>query len=230
MAVHVAQAQIPAPAAANPGPALSPRAVAALLWLYLASDTRVGLRDSLVGGVLTWVKAVSLLCLVCWVVAWLIIGVKERLIGQGRWFDFLGIAAHSLTPIAVMLKVLEDAKKIAPYRIGAYSLTTVVAGVCVLCFVIWAEVATWRTIRKIGRRTDALVHVAIHIALAVGVAVGMLMYTSGFLTLLVQVQPDQTGVRPRPRWVDGLDYGVRFGATYMGLWSCCGSWWIWSES
>ena len=60
-------------------------------------------------------------------------------------------------------------------------------------------------------------HVAIHIALAVGVAVGMLMYVSGFLTLLVQVQPEQ-GVAPRrPRWVDGLDYGVRFGATYMGL-------------
>ena len=215
-----AQAQVPANPAANPAAALSPRAVAALLWLYLASDSRVGLRDSLVGGVLTWVKAVSLLCLVCWVVAWLIIGVKERLIGQGRWFDFLGIAGALLTPIAVMLKVLEDAKKIAPYRIGAYSLTTVAAGVCVLCFVIWAEVATWRTIRKIGRRTDALVHVAIHIALAVGVAVGMLMYVSGFLTLLVQVQPEQ-GVARRPQWVDGLDYGVRFGATYMGLVVLC---------
>ena len=90
------QAQVPANPAANPAAALSPRAVAALLWLYLASDSRVGLRDSLVGGVLTWVKAVSLLCLVCWVVAWLIIGVKERLIGQGRWFDFLGIAGAAL--------------------------------------------------------------------------------------------------------------------------------------
>ena len=32
-----------------------------------------------------------------------------------------------LTPVAVMLKVLEDAKRIPAYKIGGYPLTTVVA-------------------------------------------------------------------------------------------------------
>ena len=52
-------------------------------WLFLASDPSVGARDSLVGGMLTWIKAISLICLVCWVVSWLIIGIKERIIGAG---------------------------------------------------------------------------------------------------------------------------------------------------
>ena len=198
-------------------PTMPPWALNLLAWLYLASDLRVGVRDSLVGGVLTWFKVISLLCLVCWVAAWLIIGVKERIIGQGRWFDYVGLAGVILTPIAVMLRVLEEANRITAYRVGGYSVTTVAAGLCVLCFFIWAEVATWRTIRRVGKRADAVVHVAIHLALAAGVAVGILLYVSGFLGLLVQVQPDAQGIFRRPRWVDGLDFGVRFGATYMGF-------------
>ena len=55
-----------------------------LLWLFLASDpTRRSADESLVGGILTWVKAMSLICLVCWVVSWLLIGVKERIVAQG---------------------------------------------------------------------------------------------------------------------------------------------------
>ena len=150
--------------------------MAALLWLYLASDSQRRLRDSLVGGLLTWVKAISLICLVCWVVAWLIIGVKERIIGQGRWFDYLGIAGLILTPVAVMLKVLEEAKRIPPYRIGGYSLTTVVAGVCVLCFVIWAESCDLADdTQALGRRDRCARSVGIHFALGLGVAVGILI-------------------------------------------------------
>ncbi len=126
----------------NPVAAFSPRAIVMLMWLFLASDPSVGTRDSLVGGILIWVKAVSLICLVCWVVSWLIIGVKERIVGQGHWFDYVGLAGLILTPVAVMLKVLEDAKRLPPYRIGGYSLTAVAAILCVLCFVIWAEIAT----------------------------------------------------------------------------------------
>ena len=36
--------------------------------------------DDLVGGLLTWLKAISLICLVCWVVSWLV----DRRQGAGR--------------------------------------------------------------------------------------------------------------------------------------------------
>ena len=47
------------------------------------SDPTISASESLVSGILIWVKAVGLICLVCWVVAWLIIGVKERVVGTG---------------------------------------------------------------------------------------------------------------------------------------------------
>ena len=168
----------------------------------------------MLGGVLTWIKAISLICLVCWVVSWLIIGVKERIIGQGRWFDYLGVLGAILTPIAVMIKVLEDAKRIAPYKIGRLLADERWRpSLCVVFFVIWAEISTVRTIRRVGRRADALVHIGLHVALALGIAVGMYFYWSGLLTMLLPAQ----GIARRPNWLDGLNFGVRFGATYMGF-------------
>jgi hypothetical protein len=202
-------------AGTSPVPGLSPRALVAMMWLYLASDPSVSVRESLLGGVLTWIKAISLICLVCWVVSWVIIGVKARVIGQGRWFDYVGVLGAILTPIAVMLKVLEEAKRITPYKLGSYSLTSVVAISCIVCFVIWAEIATVRTIRRVGQRRDALVHFGLHIALALGVAVGMYFYSSGVLNLLMQT--GAPGGLPKPTWLDGLNFGVRFGGTYMGF-------------
>ena len=52
---------------------------------------------------------------------------------------------------------------------------------CIVCFVIWAEIATARTIRRFGRRLDALVLSGIHLALALGVAVGLYLYQTGYL-------------------------------------------------
>ena len=85
---------------ANPGAgtlaAGDRRAHVAVTWRAIPASAS---RDSLVGGMLTWIKAISLICLVCWVVSWLIIGVKERIIAQGRWFDYLGVAGAILTPV-----------------------------------------------------------------------------------------------------------------------------------
>jgi hypothetical protein len=212
-----ANAGAAANAANNPAAAISPRTFVTLMWLFLASDPSVGTRDSLVGGLLIWIKAISLICLVCWVVSWLIIGTKERIIAQGHWFDFLGVAGAILTPVAVMLKVLEDAKQLPPYRIGGYSLTALAAILCVVCFVAWAEIATARTIKRLGRRSDALVLIGIHIALALGVAIGLYLHMSGLFAALGMVPPDATGKIPALSWLDGLVFGVRFGVTYMGF-------------
>ena len=206
-------AQAQANVANNPAAGISRRAALSLLWLFLASDPSVSSRG-LAGGVLTWIKAISLICLICWVVAWLIKGGKERLVAQGRWYDYLGVAGVILTPVAVMLKVLEDAKRISAYKLAGYSQSTVVAAVCVLMFVIWAEIATARTIRRVGGRRDSLVLVGIHLALGLGLAIGAFLYLRGLLVLLVQ--PDLRGNIPKVTWLDGLVFGLRFGVTYMG--------------
>src|SRR5262245_4852684 len=86
------------PSAANPAPVLPalppipPGQMNVLAWLYLSGDPTVSTND-LRGGLLTWLKAVSLLCLVGWVISWLVIGIKERVVGRGRWYDYLGVAA-----------------------------------------------------------------------------------------------------------------------------------------
>jgi hypothetical protein len=203
-------------AAANPTMAISPRVFEMVVWVFLASDPTISTRESLLGGILTWIKAVSLICLVCWVVSWLIIGVKERIIAQGRWFDFLGLGGAVLTPIAVVLKVLADAQHIPPYKIGGFSLTAAAAVLCIVLFAAWAEIATFQTIRKSGRRSDAVVHVAIHLALALGVGIGFFLYRTGLLLALVQPVPG-TMALPVLTWIDGLIFGLRFGLTYMGF-------------
>ena len=44
----------------------------------------------LLGGWLTWIKAISLLCLVGWVGAWLVTAIKERYLARGGWLDLRG--------------------------------------------------------------------------------------------------------------------------------------------
>ena len=77
-------AQAPAP---NPVRVeITPELLVRLRWLFLLSDPAVT-SNNLAGGLLTWLKAISLICLVCWVASWLLTGVKQGLIGRGRWFD-----------------------------------------------------------------------------------------------------------------------------------------------
>ncbi len=59
-------------------------------------------------------------------------------------------------------------------------------------------------------------HIALHLALALGVAIGFYLYQSGFLLAMVPFDP-QTRTRPVLNWIDGLNFGVRFGGTYMGF-------------
>ena len=201
-------------AAVNPAARLSTRAIISLLWLFLASDPTSAARESLVGGILTWVKAVSLICLVCWVVAWLLIGVKERIVTQGRWFDYVGLLGAILIPLAVMLKVLEDAERIPKYRIGGYAPAVVAAVLCIFCLVLWAEIGLARTIGRLGRRRDSLVLVGIHVGLAAGVGLGLYLHR---LFVGLGVVPGAAPGRPGGySWIDGLIFGVGFGLTYMG--------------
>jgi len=199
-----AQANAPNP----PGAVISRAWFITLQWLFLWSDPD-STTKSLFGGFLTWLKVVSLLCLVCWVVCWVVIGLKEGVVGRGRWYDYFGVAALVLTPLAVMLRVLESVQRIQVYQILGVGVTTTVILLCLALYVIWAEVAIARTTRRFGRPLDRWVLVGVHVALGLGLAVGLFLQQRGFLALFLPPQARLT-------WREGLTYGVRIGATYMG--------------
>jgi hypothetical protein len=215
-AVPPAAPGAPAPAAAtNPAPAmpvptgLSKESMTVLAWAYIAGDPARTI-EGLFGGFLTWAKAVSLLCLVAWVLSWVVNGVKERVIGKGGWVDYVFLAALIMTPLTVMLRVLETVEKLPVYKVGSIGLTALGALVCTLLYGTWIEVAVWRTIRRLGRGVDVAVLVGVHLALALGLVVGVILQQLKFLDFLL-LRPPGTFT-----WVEGLIYGLRISVTYMG--------------
>ncbi len=200
----------------NPPPiTISQEWVTALKWLYLWGDPTVRTND-LLGGVLTWLKAMGLVCLIGWLAYWLIVGLKERVVGRGRWYDYLGLLAIVLTPVCVMLREVEAAKRIPVYRIPHLSLglTTLVALLCIALYVIWIEIAVGRTIRRFGRPLDLAVMFLLHVALLAGLAGGVLLQQKGFLYLAAQAQGAR--LTSAITWREGLIYGARMSATFMG--------------
>src|SRR5580693_9432730 len=140
-------AQAVAPAAAPaPAPAvqpIAPETFVSLMKFVLWSDPTLT-SDDLFGGVLTWLKAMSLVCLVCWIAAWLFTGVKQGIVGRGRWFDYFGLVALVLTPVSVMIRVLESVKRMPVYSIASVPVSALMFFTVVVCYFIWAEVGLAR--------------------------------------------------------------------------------------
>jgi hypothetical protein len=201
----------PAQAPAMPRLDITRETLVRLMWLVLWSDPARTTPD-LVGGILTWLKAISLICLVCWVAAWLVNGVKQGMVAKGHWYDYIGLAAFILTPIAVALRVMESVNRIPIYKVGGISVSSLLVIAFVVLYFIWAEVGTIRTIRRFGRAMDSFVFVAIHVALGLGIAVGFYLQQKGYLPFVMPVADPQAQFT----WREGLIYGVRIGLTYMG--------------
>ncbi len=210
-----AQVVTPAPAPA-PVPAMrpiAPETIINLMKFVLWSDPTLTSND-LFGAVLTWLKAISLVCLVCWIAAWLFNGVKQGTVGRGHWFDYFGVVALVLTPVSVMVRVLESVKRLPVYSIASVPISTLLFVTLVVCYFIWAEVGLARTIRRFGRGLDTLVYLGIHLGLGLGLAAGLYLQRMGFLAIVMQFM--QMPVGPNLTWREGLVYGVRIGGTYMG--------------
>jgi hypothetical protein len=205
--------QPPAPAPPLPVIPFTRETLIRLNWLVLWSDPAVTNND-LTGALLTWLKAISLVCLVCWVVSWLVMGVRQGVVGRGRWFDYLGLAALILTPITVMVRVLESVQRLPVYSIAGIPVSTLMVFAFVLLFALWAEVGIARTISRFGRKLDFLVFAGLHAALALGLALGVYLEQKGFLPVVMLMR----GILQQPKftWREGLFYGVQMGATYMG--------------
>ena len=104
-------------AAAAPVPEIQPAVRRAVLWFFLACEPSFTL-PGLMGGSLTWIKAVGLLCLVGWVGSWLVTAIKERMVGRGKWYDYVAVAALIVTPLTVLVQVLQTVKQIPVWTLG----------------------------------------------------------------------------------------------------------------
>ncbi|MBV8126421.1 MAG: hypothetical protein JO114_02010, partial [Planctomycetaceae bacterium] len=178
-----------------------------LLWLFLYGEPAFQ-TSGLLGGWLTWIKAISLLCFVSWIGSWLIKAIKEGYLGRGRWYDFVALAAALMIPVTVLVRTLEATKQLPVYVVGSVPLAALVTYLALLVLALWVEVGLWRTLRRFGRSPDIMVLLGIHLALVLGLAVGVLMQRFGFLPAM---NPNQ-----KTTWSDGLVYGARLSAIYMG--------------
>ena len=179
-----------------------------MTWLYVFGETNITV-PGLLGGLITWMKVVSLFCLLAWIVSWLATAVKERTVARGGLLDFAALAALIGGVATLFWSVLETNEKVKVYMIfGMYSVAFS-AIACGLILFLWAEVAIWRTIRKAGRRGDVVELIGLHLALAIGLAFGYAIYASSKNVALVNA------VKPISL-TDGLGYGLRMAGTYMG--------------
>ena len=179
-----------------------------LFWLFLYGEPAFTI-PGIWGGLLTWIKAISLIGLVGWVGSWLVIAIKERVVGQGKWYDYLAIAGLVLTPVAMLIRVLETLNQLPVYSVATVPLVAILGFLAAILFLIWIEVAIWRSVLKLGKIPDLLVLLGLHLALGLGLAVGLLMQGYGILPVAFPTQ--------NVTWRDGIIYGARLSATYMGF-------------
>ncbi len=178
-----------------------------LLWFFLYGEPMFQ-TGGLLGGWLTWIKAISLLCFIGWIGSWLVKAIKEGFLGRGRWYDFVALAAMLMIPATVLVRTLESIKQLPVYTAGSVPIAALITYFALLMLVLWAEFGLWRTIRRFGRYPDILVLVGIHLALIFGLGVGVLMQRYGFLPTLTPTE--------QTTWRDGLVYGARLSTIYMG--------------
>src|SRR5208337_1337659 len=112
--------------------------------------------SGLLGGWLTWIKAVSLLCFVSWIGSWLVKAIKEGYLGRGRWYDFVALAAALMIPVTVLVRTLETTKQLPVYVVGFnvvgfIPLAALITYITLFVLALWVEVGLWRTLRRFGR-------------------------------------------------------------------------------
>jgi hypothetical protein len=181
-------------------------------WLFVFGEPTYTL-PGLLGGLITWLKAVSLFCLFGWAASWLVAAMKERTVARGSWLDIAALVAVVGGVGTMLLRVLESTGRMPVYVIpslgGIYfvSVLTLVFGGVVF---LWVETALWGSIRRLGRGGDVLVLLGMHLALALGLFVGFVSMRAANRLGAGNAQI------PVVSLTDGLVYGVRMSATYMG--------------
>lgn len=180
-------------------------------WLFLFGEPTITL-PGLMGGLIQWVKVISLFCLLGWVTSWLAAALKER---TGKALNVLDVAALAALvggAATMLMKVLEQTERIPVYIVPGTKIyyVWIFGGLCLAVLILWIEAAVLSAIARLGGKVDVLVLVGIHLALALGLVVGFVMRSAANTLIAGTTQAPVT-------WADGLVYGVRMGATYMGF-------------
>ena len=188
------------------------RAVAA--WVYLLGEPTVTIGSAtwlqaLIGGLITWIKVVSLFSLLGWIGSWLSSALKERTVAKGNWLDVAFIVAIVGGIATMLLKVLEASEWVPIYKLGGIYLVNILAVACGLVAFLWIEVALWSTIRRLGKASDLVVLLFLHLTLIGGLVFGMYVRDAAN-----SIQGNT--VRGAVSIADGFVFGFRMAATFMG--------------
>ena len=127
-----------------------------IAWLFVLrrAGVTIDAHGGLLGGLITWLKVVSLFCLLGWVVSWLV----DRASRSGR------SASGSWLDIAALVALVGGRRRpccSASWRRPSGSRSTRSAAISVVdaarrwpacvVFFLWVEAALWATIRRLGR-------------------------------------------------------------------------------
>src|SRR4051794_32875116 len=118
-------------------------------WLYLFGEPAFSI-PGLLGGLITWIKVISLFCLLGWVVSWLVTALKERGVARRRWLDIAALVAIVGGMGTVLLRVLETTGRLSVVNLGPISLVTLLALICFGVVFLWVEAGLWSVIRRLG--------------------------------------------------------------------------------
>src|SRR5690242_11196708 len=89
-------------------------------WLLIFGEPTMTI-PGLWGALITWLKVVSLFCLLGWVAAWLSSAFKERVVARGGWLDVAALVAVIGVPVTMLLRVLETTHRLPALRLGGLS-------------------------------------------------------------------------------------------------------------
>jgi hypothetical protein len=114
------------------------------------SSASRGTRSPVAGGLITWVKAVGLLCLVAWVGSWIVTALKERRAARAR-------PARRRRPgrlvgglLSVLLAVAQSQEKARPWWCRQ-PVATLPGIACAAVLVAWVETTLWSGILWLGK-------------------------------------------------------------------------------
>lgn len=179
-----------------------------ITWLYLFGEPLIT-TPGFLGALLTWVKVLSLFCLLGWVLSWLSTAIKERVVANNGWLDVAFLVSILGVIGTVGMAVLEKTERIPIYKFLGVYVVWILAAVWTTLIFIWVERALWGAIRRKGGWLDLAVLVGVHLALIIGIGVGFLIRDAVNRLQATEVVTQQT-------WVDGLTNGLRLAGTYMG--------------
>ena len=177
-------------------------------WMYAFGEPNV-MAFGYVGALLTWLKVVSLFCLLGWSASWVSRALKERIVFRKSFLDLLLLFLIVGWIGSQLWHQFELAKRIPIYRLLNIRVYDLMANACLVALFLWLEGVIWKTIVRLGRRADVLVLLGIHVALVVG-----LVYGAAVREATVALSKSTT--IQAASWSETIQFGLRMAATYMG--------------